>query len=215
MTAVAQSLEATLDRPMPPAMPGFEHINRYWDPQSQAYAAKILPGEYYVTPGDEVIVTILGSCVAACIRNPYTGFGGMNHFLLPEGGEASVPGFDDAANYGCYAMEMLINALLSGGGTRAQLEVKIFGGGKMLSTMTDLGAGNIAFATEYLRKEGMRLVGSDVGGPYSRKVRFFPSTGRVQLRKISSMRNNVVRTREAEYLTRLQTQPRQGGAELF
>lgn len=68
---------------LPRVLPGFEHINRYWDSVHQAAAAKLLPGEYYVTVEDEIIVTVLGSCVSACIRDPIRGIGGMNHFMLP------------------------------------------------------------------------------------------------------------------------------------
>jgi len=68
----------------PPVLRGFEHVTRYWDRYTGQFAAKILPGEYYVTQHGELIVTVLGSCVSACIRCKATGFGGMNHFMLPE-----------------------------------------------------------------------------------------------------------------------------------
>lgn len=200
--------------PPPMAIPGFEYISRYWDPTNHTYAAKILPGEYYVTLGDEMIVTILGSCVSACVWNPFTGVGGMNHFLLPAGGESSA-GFDSAASYGCFAMELLINGVMGLGGTRAQLQTKIFGGGQMLATMSDLGEGNIAFVRDFLATEGIQDLGGDVGGSYSRKIRFFPKTGRVQVRRITSTSNQTMQTRESDYLTKLRQSPVQGTTELF
>jgi len=82
---------ATQPKPQLPAVaPGFEHVRRYWDPGCDRWSAKILPGEYFVTRSDEAITTVLGSCIAACIRDPATRIGGMNHFMLPEDG--SPPG---------------------------------------------------------------------------------------------------------------------------
>lgn len=201
--------------PPPPALPGFEGINRYWDLKTRTFAAKVLPGEFYVTGSDEMLVTILGSCVSACMRNPATGLGGMNHFLLPETTNTVINGVDEAALYGFNAMELLINALLKGGGKRGQLEVKIFGGGKMFDRMGDHGAKNVDFVRDYVSREGLKLRGEDVCGPYSRKVRFYPDTGRVQVRRISRMKNATLETRESDYLKTLSMKPLTGDAELF
>src|SRR5215471_8826261 len=108
----------------PRPLPGFEHISRYWDPVHHTYAAKLLPGEYYVTVEDEMIVTVLGSCVSACIRDPIRGIGGMNHFMLPASQQNVADKWqygrmDEAARYGNYAMELLINTILKHGGNRA------------------------------------------------------------------------------------------------
>jgi chemotaxis protein CheD len=211
----ALALDRSPPRVMPPTIPKFAHVNRYWDPKNDRYAAKILPGEYYVTTENEMIVTILGSCVAVCVRNRESGLGGMNHFLLPEGGESATSGIDNAATYGCYAMELLINEILKHGSRRSQLEVKVFGGGKMLSIMTDHGANNVAFVQDYLQKEGLTVIGGDVGGRYSRKIRFFPDTGRVQVRRISSTRNQTLQTREADYMKQVTRKPAAGSVELF
>ena len=127
-----------------PSIAGFGHVNRYWDRDREIITAKILPGEYYVTQENELITTVLGSCVSACIRDKESGIGGMNHFMLPEsnpgklkqGSEAMV---GIATRYGNYAMEHLINTILSNGGKRKNLEVKVFGGGKILPTLTDVG----------------------------------------------------------------------------
>ena len=57
---------------------------RFFDAASAAWMVKVFPGEFYVTKKtDEVLVTVLGSCVSACIRDPFAGIGGMNHFMLP------------------------------------------------------------------------------------------------------------------------------------
>lgn len=213
--STALALDMSPPGPMPQTIPKFADINRYWDPRNNVYSAKILPGEYYVTLEGEMIVTILGSCVAVCIRDRTTGLGGMNHFLLPEGGKSVDSYIDDAATYGCYAMELLINEMLKQGSRRSYLEVKVFGGGKMLRTMTNHGAKNVEFVEEYLRKEKLTVVGGDVGGDYSRKIRFFPTTGQVQVRRISITRNQTMQSREADYKRRLEQQPATGSAELF
>jgi chemotaxis protein CheD len=191
---------------LPPPLPGFEHINRYWDPTRGRIAAKLLPGEYYVTRADEVLVTVLGSCVAACIRDPLAKVGGMNHFMLPVMGRearAAQVGAREAAHYGEEAMRSLIEAVLAAGGRRERLEVKLFGGGRILSQMTDIGQSNIEFALRYVQDQGLKLIAADLGDVYPRKVYFEPQTGRVQVYKLRALRNETVVAREQSYLERL------------
>ena len=166
------------------SLKGFEGINRYWDRENGLFTAKILPGEFYVTGQKEMVTTVLGSCVAACIRDVRTGIGGMNHFMLPITKELHH-GWDDVSRstrYGNYAMEHLINEILKHGGQRSYLEVKIFGGGRILSQHTDIGASNIDFVRHYIRSEGLKLAAEDVGDIYPRKVNYFPDLGLVRVK---------------------------------
>ena len=134
--------------------PGYvEHMatNRYFDRTFDCDAVKVLPGEYFVTTSDIVLVTVLGSCVTACVRDRDKGLGGMNHFMLPEnGGEPSV--LSSSARYGAYAMEVLLNHLLKLGARRSSLEAKVFGGGKVLASLTQaqVGEKNSEFVLNYL-----------------------------------------------------------------
>src|SRR3569833_4097695 len=143
-------------RPGEPAMlPAFAHMLRFWDPQLDSWNVKILPGEYYVTRGEEAFSTVLGSCISACVRDPIKNVGGMNHFMLPEDASTGPnnwldPAIGLATRYGSYAMESLINDLLKLGATRERLEIKLFCGGRILQGMTDVGARNIAFVRCYL-----------------------------------------------------------------
>src|SRR5262245_33040341 len=116
----------------------FEHVARtaYWDPHLAMRAAKLLPGEYYATGDDMVLVTVLGSCVAACLRDPGARVGGMNHFMLPENGDDARGVVAPSARYGTHAMEMLINYLVKLGARRDSLEAKVFGAGNVIPTMT-------------------------------------------------------------------------------
>lgn len=187
----------------PKTLPGFEHVNRFWDNTHQRYAAKIMPGEFYVSNRkDEVIATVLGSCISACVRDPIAKVGGMNHFMLPATEEANFLGA--ATRYGQWAMEYLINEVLKQGGRRERLEVKIFGGGQVLSNMTDIGKKNIDFARDYLQNEGLRIQSEDVGTVFPRKVLFFPDSGRVRVKRLKSTRNDTVVKRETEYLRTIQ-----------
>ncbi len=204
---------------MPASLPGFAHINRYWDRHTGLYGAKILPGEFYVTRNNEYIITVLGSCVSACIWDEVAGIGGMNHFMLPDDNNASgswASGSNSSsARYGNVAMEMMINEILKNGGSRNRLRAKIFGGGQMLSSMTDIGQRNILFVYDYIKTEGIVKVGEDVGSVYPRKVMFFPLTGRVRMKRLGSMNNDTVIKRENEYLNKVQKQPGAGEVELF
>jgi len=201
----------------PPVLPGFEQIQRFWEPDTQRWTVKILPGEYYVTRSDEAITTVLGSCISACIRDPVTRVGGMNHFMLPEDNssrDAKTP-VVLATRYGSNAMESLINDVLKLGGLRERLEIKVFGGGRVLASMTDIGARNIDFVRNYLSIEGLRLSAQDVGGEQPRKVIYFPTEGRVRVRKLRPIENRGVSDRERLYLDSLGNKNDGGDIELF
>ncbi|MGE7136102.1 chemoreceptor glutamine deamidase CheD [Luteibacter sp. NPDC031894] len=199
-------------------LPGFEHVRRFWDPAQEVVTVKILPGEYYVSVQEEMISTVLGSCVSACVRDARRRIGGMNHFMLPEpagerDGWSSTVG--RAARYGNDAMEQLINAILKAGGRREDLEVKIFGGGRVLATMTDIGQRNIAFVQRYIATEKLKLCAADVGDIYPRQVQFFPVSGKVRVRQMRSMHDHSLADREKRYLKRLADDPIKGEVELF
>ncbi len=206
--------------PPRPLLAGFDHIKRYWDRARDSWVARILPGEYYVTGSDELITTVLGSCVSACVRDRVIGVGGMNHFMLPEHASGDTPMWagtpvNAATRFGGYAMEHLINDILSRGGRRQHLEVKIFGGGRILPSMTDVGNENIRFIQGYARVEGLEIVGEDVGDIYPRKVVYAPASGRAWVRKLRSMDKQAIIKSEQNYRRKIEQAPVAGGIELF
>ena len=201
-------------------IPGFGNINRYWDEERQRVAVKLLPGDFYVTTGDEMITTVLGSCVSACICDAVCGIGGMNHFMLPETTKLHLNVTDDsivgpALRYGNYAMEHLINTILKHGGKRKNLEVKLFGGGKIITALGDIGSRNIAFALDYVDTEALKLVSHDLGDIYPRKVNFFPLTGLVRMKKIKELHNQTILLREKQYSLQIKDMPVDSNIELF
>jgi chemotaxis protein CheD len=191
--------------------------NVYYDRTFDRDAAKILPGEYYFTGKDMLIVTVLGSCVAACIRDRVSGVGGMNHFMLPDsGGDADSP-VSASMRYGTYAMEILINELLKAGARRENLEAKVFGGGNVLRGFISINVGerNAQFVRDYLRAEKIRITAEDLNDIHPRKVYFFPRTGKVLVKKLKQLNNNTLVNREQDYASRLQTSKVSGDVELF
>ena len=197
----------------------FEEVlapNHYFDRNFNIDAAKILPGEYYVTGRDMLLVTVLGSCVAACIRDPKTGLGGMNHFMLPESSDRDDV-LSSSMRYGGYAMEVLVNQLVKMGANRVRLEAKVFGGGAVLRGFTTVNVGerNSEFVLEYLETERIRVVSQDLMGLYPRKVYYFPASGRVMVRKLKTVHNNTIIEREQIYGQRLKTSTIAGDVELF
>ena len=206
---------------LPAIFPGFESINRYWDKTHNSFAAKILPGEYFVTAEDEIIVTVLGSCVSACVRDKIFGIGGMNHFMLPASSSdlskhlLSDGDSTEATRYGGYAMEMLINDILKYGGRRENLEIKIFGGGKIISNMSDVGKINIEFINNYIKNENMDLISGDTGDIYPRKVVFHPNSGKVKVKRLQSIHNETLIKREETCQHQIEENPESGEVELF
>ena len=208
-------------RPEPsPMLPAFAHMQRFWDPHLSHWNVKILPGEYYVSRAEEAISTVLGSCISACVRDPVRNVGGMNHFMLPE--DASTGGPNNwldpaiglATRYGTYAMESLVNDLLKLGATRERLEIKVFGGGRVLSGMTDVGARNIAFVRSFLALEGYRILAEDLGGTQPRKVVYFPASGRVRLRRLRPVENRIISHHEQLYLASINGSKATGGGDV-
>jgi len=208
------------DMQMMPALPQFDHIARHWDDEHRVFAARLLPGEYYVTRHGEMVTTVLGSCVSACVRDSRLKIGGMNHFMLPLDGSQGTSAWGAAASaatrYGNVAMERLINDILKLGGRREDLELKLVGGGRVLAEMTtDIGARNISFVRDYVRDEGFKVLGEDLGDVFARKVVYFPDSGRIRVRKLNAQSDRSLAQRERQYLSDLDTKPEEGEVELF
>lgn len=177
---------------------------------------RVLPGDFHVTDDPATtIVTVLGSCVAACIRNPFTGFGGLNHFMLPESESDEWNGVSAANRYGNFAMEALINAVLKSGCTRQDLEVKLFGGASMHNPVSNVGGKNAAFARHYLDVERIPLISADLGGDYGRRIHYSPATGKVQRLLLKDKEDRQVITEEARYGSSLRKVPFDGDIDLF
>lgn len=190
-------------RPTPP--PG-----SYYDPALDAHVVKLLPAEWKVSSEEIALATVLGSCVAACLYDPQVRIGGMNHFMLPDASPS-----DGSARYGAHAMELLINGMLKQGAARARLQAKVFGGGNVLPGMTldPIGTRNANFVIEYLKAEGIPVLGQDLGGTQPRKVVFFVRTGRTLVKRLPAA-GEVARV-ERDYRSKLSHSPVAGSVELF
>lgn len=139
----------------------------------------VMEGQYVVSDDpDLVLATVLGSCVAACVRDPVARIGGMNHFLLPGDGDRARS--RDAERYGVHLMELLVNGLMSRGAQRGRLEAKLFGGARTIFKSSDVGAMNAHFAEHFLKNEGIAIVGGSLGGTCGRRVEYWPVSGRAR-----------------------------------
>jgi len=157
----------------------------FYDAHFRNDAVKILPGEYFVHDEDMLIMTTLGSCIAACLWDRNARIGGMNHFMLPEG--VAMGAVTESGRYGSYAMELLINEMLKRGATRGTLEAKVFGGGQVISGMNTMNVGerNTQFVMNYLNTERIPVLSKDVMDVYPRKVCFLPSSGKVMVKRLA------------------------------
>jgi chemotaxis protein CheD len=201
-----------------PAAPDADQspARRYRDPRFDAIAVKVFPGEHYVTANaDEMLVTILGSCVTACIRDPLAGVGGMNHFMLPEAAGGGWDSTSESMRYGNVAMERLINDILTRGGMRKRLEIKVFGGGNVMKGITNIGHRNAEFVESYLAAENLPIAAHHLRGTLPRRVHYFPITGRVMLLELRRTEEAAVVRSEGLYKSKIETEPVAGSAELF
>ena len=168
----------------------------------------VVQGEFRVSDDrDELLGTVLGSCVAVCLHDPVRAIGGMNHFLLPFGQEE---GANRPVRYGLFAMEMLINDLLKAGARKSRLEAKLFGGARISAELRDIGQANSVFAREYLATEGIQCLGESLGGQNARRVVFRPATG--QARMLIVPLTNVA---PADLVPAIPKARRDSGIELF
>lgn len=206
---------------IPSALPGFEDINRYWDPKHGFFSAKILPGQYYVSNNDELIATTLGSCISVCAVDRISGIGGMNHFMLPVYSENHKDSWGSTVvnaetRYGNFAMEHMINDIIKYGGVKSRIELKIIGGGRVMDKITDVVAlRNIAFVYDYVASERLKLISEDVGDRYPRKVLFHLKSGKVKVRKLKKENNTTLMRRDTEYMDRMKVEKFEGSVDLF
>jgi len=174
---------------------------------------KIGPGElHYVTGDDLMVMTVLGSCIAACIWDPRVRVGGMNHFMLPEGAG------DTSGRYGSYAMELLINEMLKRGAQRGNLEAKVFGGGQVIAGMDTMNVGlrNTSFVLDYLKTEHIPVVSKDVLDIYPRKVCFLPASGKVMVKRLAPTQAAALLAQERAAAQRVTPAASAGGSvDLF
>lgn len=161
----------------------FSH-NRYYDRIFRKHAVRLLPGEYHATSEGTIITTVLGSCVSVCLYDALRGVGGMNHYLLPGDALPDGKADSDSARYGRAAMELLLHHVLVLGAVRSQLTAKIFGAGKVMDGMSDVGQQNADFAIQFLNERKIRIAAVDVGDVWPRKVCFSPATGQVFVKRI-------------------------------
>lgn len=189
---------------------------RYFNQEFKVDTVKIALGQQAVSDRpDLMIATTLGSCVAACIHDPVRRIGGMNHFMLPDLPAIELEGAGVAARYGSVAMERLINALLAAGAERRRLQVKLFGGGRVIESSYDIGGLNSRFALDYVRAEGLTLAGQDLGGDSARRLHYFPHSGRALRRLLRPEAAADTVTRERRFITHLSQSPEEGEVELF
>ncbi|RVU39681.1 hypothetical protein EOI86_00200 [Hwanghaeella grinnelliae] len=193
---------------------GQPSAKRYFDHRFNRHAVHVGAGEVYVSAApNEMIVTLLGSCVAACIHDRHSGIGGLNHFMLPDKGGDKIDG--DMMRYGAYAMEKLINEMLKRGAAKNRLEFKVFGGAKMIGSTGSIGQRNVDFVERFLALEHFAVDARHVGGMHARRVHFFPTTGTVKMKVIADA-NAVELVREERQLADGMDRVAVGGdAELF
>ncbi len=182
----------------------------WYETQFQNEAVKVLPGEYFVDNEDILIMTTLGSCIAACLWDRNARIGGLNHFMLPTGGDGS-------GRYGAYAMELLINEMMKRGASRSSLEAKVFGGGQVIAGMDTMNIGerNTSFVMDYLKTERIPVVSKDVLDIYPRKVCFLPASGKAMVKRLAPTHAAALRTQERAALQTTPAATGGGSVDLF
>jgi chemotaxis protein CheD len=212
------ALQVESSTPLPPLTEN-RAGRRFYDSTQAAWMVKVLPGEFYVTADpEEVLVTVLGSCVSACIRDPHARIGGMNHFMLVQNklGQRGAWGNElESARFGNFAMEKLINGMIKRGCSRERMEIKVFGGANVTSARNEIGTENSQFVLRYLADEGLSCAAQDLGGPYPRRIVYFPMTGKVVRRLLTGRDQDSAVREESDYASSLVTRKPSSDIQLF
>ena len=183
------------------------------------YLVSVIAGFYNWSRCEDIAFsTTLGSCMSVCAYDPIAGVGGMNHFLLPEApANEDCDSFSQSFRYGSAAIEVLLNALYKNGAAKNGLRIKIFGGGKVMSTLShDVGKQNIKFTKNFFERETMRIESEDIGGLNARRVVFFPRSGKVLLKTLGDQKDLIrIAERETKILHKLGVEKEENDIELF
>jgi chemotaxis protein CheD len=184
----------------------------FYDAHFKNNAVKVLPGEFFVHDEDILVMTTLGSCIAACLWDRERRIGGLNHFMLPDGGGAT-----DSGRYGSFAMELLINELIKRGASRTTMEAKVFGGGAVIGGMNSLNVGerNTRFVLDYLKTERIAVVSKDVMDVYARKVCFLPASGKAMVKRLATTNSDQLAADELAAARKSQPAAGGGSIDLF
>jgi len=138
-------------------------------------------GEVAASKSPVVLHTLLGSCVAVCLYDPFLHAGGMNHILL-----ARCRAGEKSPRCGIHAMELLINELMKLGGDRRRFVAKAFGGATVLGgiAMPAVGKENAEFVRNFLAAEKIPLVAERMGGTHAVHLYFRIDTGKVTVHTV-------------------------------
>lgn len=167
---------------------------RKYHSKFKAHVLTIFAGESYVSSKEEILCTVLGSCISVCLFDEKNNVGGLNHFMLPDGqfsGDVNLQGeqlVQKSMRYGITAMEILISDMQKNGAERKNLTAKIFGGGNVLSRTGNgpsIGDKNIGFTRAYLKSEGIPILSEDVGSTYGRKIFYLTEKNAVFVKKVA------------------------------
>jgi chemotaxis protein CheD len=188
----------------------------YFDNRLNSLVVSVCQGHFYVSSSPyEVLSTVLGSCIAVCMRDPVAGCGGMNHFLLPNQSEQHDGLPSASLRYGSYSIERLTNALVARGALRERLEVKVFGGANVLSGTGNYGHANADFVEAYLRREGLKIAAKSLRGTNARRIRYYPSSGRAQMSEVVGDNPATIAATENRLASVLQMSDAKSRVEIF
>lgn len=175
------------------------HRRRFFDRRLNAMVVSVCQGDFYVTSRpNELLSTVLGSCIAVCMRDPVVGCGGMNHFLLPTQNGLADELPSPVLRYGSYSIERMTNALLAYGACRSRLEIKVFGGANIVAGIRNFGHSNADFVEKYFAREGLRIAAKDLRGVKTRRLKYFPFSGRALVGQSQGNPDRSIAQHEAE-----------------
>jgi len=149
----------------------------------------LLPGEYHVTKKSKLLATLLGSCVAVCLRNRVNGSAAMNHFVRNTDDQSGQA----IGKFGDSSIKHIVKNLMTIDGNMKNLEAKIFGGGQVVGHLNlgmGIGERNIQVAKEVLGEMSIPIIFENVGGKNGRKIYFNTSNFEVEVRQIGSDRKD-------------------------
>jgi chemotaxis protein CheD len=210
-------LDARMPEPFTRGAAPAGHGRSYFDARFDALVHPVAPGAHAINGKPaEMLSTVLGSCIAVCLRDEQRRIGGINHFMLPALADGQIQN-RDAMLYGDTAMEVLINALMRAGCDRRNLEAKVFGGARIAAAFDQsaIGERNAQFAVDFLSHEKIPVRSRDTGGSSPRRILFEPWSGRALVQHIDPLATADLARTEARHQAAISVRRTASIVEMF
>ena len=178
--------------------------DKYWQKQHL-----VAPGEFFSSDDkDDMLVAETGTGIVICMYDPEVHIGGIAHVLIPDNLAKNFKSAEDSNHplirHIKEPLDNLIKALKQKGAGKKRVNIRMAGGASIMNDTFDIGLTNSVFCQNEIVKKGLNLITKNVGGKHSRRVHFFPYTGRMEKYPLRRKEDqDAMWQRESDYFSKI------------